>query len=384
MIIPIGTDVRPRRAPLGNYLLVGLNIGIFMLTDFVLDPSIKDSFTLNAALPSLSEYLTYQFLHGDLTHLAGNMLFLWVFGNAVCDRMGNWPYILFYLAGGVVAGLTFTSLNQNPMLGASGAIASVTTAFLVLYPRVQILMLFLVFIVFTFQVPAMLLIVIKIILWDNIVAPALDRGMMSNVAYSAHLGGYAFGLIAPLLLQAANALPRNQFDLLSLWNRYRRRHGLVNSEPAAGYPRARTITVQEVTKPALPPSPTVLLRENVLDRLMENDLPEAARLYERLRQHEPGHVLPRRQQLELANYLYATRRYLPAAAAYESFLVSYAGAPDAPQVRLILGLIYHRYLQDLPKAAETLRRAADQLVQPDQRQLAEQELQDVSQKLEGG
>src|SRR5262245_15796191 len=191
-LIPIGTDVRNRRVPVANIALVAINVLIFLFTDYLggeLGQDWKDRYTLDGARPLLYEYLTYQFLHGDFWHLTGNMLFLWIFGNAVCERMGNVPYLIFYLAGGVFAGVAYAQFADNPILGASGAIAAVTTAFLVLYPRVQITMLFWMFVVFTFQIPAVVLIVFKIILWDNILAPSIarDQGHFSNVAHSAHL-----------------------------------------------------------------------------------------------------------------------------------------------------------------------------------------------------
>ena len=76
------------------------------------------------------QFFTYQFLHADVGHLFGNLLFLWVFGNSVNGKMGNWPYLLFYLAGGVCAAWGWAALNPGPLhlVGASGAIAAVTTA----------------------------------------------------------------------------------------------------------------------------------------------------------------------------------------------------------------------------------------------------------------
>jgi membrane associated rhomboid family serine protease len=105
-LIPIGTEFRTRRPPVANWVLIGLNVVIFLFTDFLggqAGAQLKAYYALDAARPALAQYLTYQFLHGDVWHLAGNMLFLWIFGNAVCDRMGGAGYVLFYLAGGVIA-----------------------------------------------------------------------------------------------------------------------------------------------------------------------------------------------------------------------------------------------------------------------------------------
>lgn len=376
MIIPIGTDVRLRRRPVGNWVLVGLNVLVFLveqqggagLVHAALPP-------LCGAAPSLNEYLTYQFRHGDFWHLAGNMLFLWIFGNAVCDRMGSVNYILFYLAGGVFAGMVFAYGNNNSLLGASGAIAAVTTAFLVLYPRVHITMLVWLFWLIPLQLPAMIVIVLKMILWDNVIAPRFDTGMVSNVAFSAHLGGYSFGVVVAMLLLAVRALPRNQFDMLALLSRWRRRSGLP-AFPVGPAP-LRRVDIRELESRPLDPiplSPAERLREDILDRVSEHDLNEAARLYVELRRTDADVVLPRNQQLEIANHFAQSNQQAMAVEAYEAFLEAYPTAADAFQIRLLAGLVCRRYLADNRRAAEHLRSAASGLTIESQRQLALAEL----------
>src|SRR5262249_37498599 len=228
MIVPIGTDVRLRRRPVGNIALIVINVLVFVATDGFHSGLVQALLPpLNAGAPSLHEYLTYQFRHGSPTHLIGNMLFLWVFGNPVCDRLGSLAYVVFYLVSVVVAAFVDVNNSGAALIGASGSIAAITTAFLVLYPRVHIALIFFPLVFWVFQIPAMLLIVLKIILWDNVIAPyMLHRGVEEMVAFSAHLGGYAFGFVVSLTLLASRALPRNQFDLLALWNRWARRRGV--------------------------------------------------------------------------------------------------------------------------------------------------------------
>lgn len=384
-ILPIGTEIRLRKPPLGNYLLIAANVLVFLYTD-VLGGSRGEQFknlcTLYSAVPDLGQYLTYQFLHGDFGHLAGNMLFLWIFGNAVCDRMGSLAYVIFYIAGGVFAAVVFSAHNDSGLLGASGAIAAVTTAFLVLFPRVRITMLVWFLVITAVQVPAMIVIVFKIILWDNIVAPMFDTAPIANVAYSAHLGGYAFGFAVGMGLLSMRALPRNQFDLLAVWSRWRRRSGW-----AEGFvPYGRPIRVEEVDSRPLEPleaSPQQKLREEIVDLVRGGDLSTAVELYRELRQLDPQQVLPRQVQLELANYLAQIRRHMEAAAAYEAFLEAYPGTVDEPEIRLLLGLIYSRYLREYRRAAEHLRRAAAELKTPAQQALAEEELRQVEAYLYG-
>jgi len=379
MLIPIGTDVRVHKAPLGNWLLIGLNVLIYLLTSGAGEAwAGRTHFTLNAAIPGLSQYITYQFLHADIGHLLGNMLFLWIFGHAVCARMGSAAYILFYLAGGVFAGVVFTSYNSNPLLGASGAIAAVTTAFLVLFPRVHVTMLLWIFFYLTtFQIPAMIMIVFKIILWDNIIAPAFAHGMESSVAFSAHLGGYVFGFAVAMLMLAVRALPRNQFDMLALWSRWRRRQGLGSPIGLSGTRMARPVVVEEMDSRPLEPlklTPVERLRGDILDRLAERQTDEAAELYLQLTELDDSQVLPRPQQLEIANHLAQTQRPRPAVHAYQSFLGAYPTAVDAPQVRLLAGLIYRRYLGEFEQAAAHLRTALEGLTLESQRALASEEL----------
>ncbi len=386
-IIPIGTEVQTRRPPLANWGLIAANVIVFGLTDWLggsHGAQLKMFYALDGARPVLHEYVTYQFLHGDGWHLLGNMLFLWIFGNAVCDRMGGLGYILFYLAGGVLAGVAFTHTAENPLVGASGAIAAVTTAFLALYPRVHVTMLVPIFLPFTFQIPAMIVIVFKIILWDNVLAPSIDQGTAANVAYSAHLGGYAFGFVTALGLLAVRALPRNQFDLMALWNRWQRRHGLVGPTPAPV--TARPITVEEVDSRPLASvtlTPVEQLREEIADRFEARDVGAAVASFLRLLELDAQQVLPRAQQIELANYLAQTRRYREAAAAYEAFIAAYPGAADLPQVRLFLGLIYNRYLGQYERAATQLRAALEALQPDTQRALAEDELRQAETRLLG-
>ncbi|MCH7870787.1 MAG: rhomboid family intramembrane serine protease [Planctomycetes bacterium] len=381
MIIPIGTDIRTRKRPAANMALIFANVAVYLLTDVfggAAGQAIKDHNMLYATCPVLYQYITYQFLHGDLLHLAGNMLFLWIFGNAVCDKMGNVCYTLFYLAGGVFSGIMFSVVSNNPIIGASGAIAAVTTGFLVLFPRSRVNMLLIFVFITTFELPSMILITVKIILWDNILAPRLTgAGAVDTVAYSAHLGGYFFGFAAAILMLVTRALPRNQFDVLALLSRWRRRTGFAMSPEAETPYAARPITAEQLDSQPLhaaPAGPAERLKSEILDRIAEKDLPEAARLYMKLTETSERALLSRQAQLDVANQLASMRRHEQAAAAYELFLSAYPTSSDADQVRLLLGLIYNRHLRRHDQAIKHLQRAKLGLGQESQRLLAESEL----------
>ena len=375
MLIPFRTDSPIRRTPYVNLGLLAANVLVFMLGS--LSPEFhrfeNRHLVLDAAWPQLYQFFTYQFLHakGTIWHLAGNMWFLWIFGNSVNAKMGHLPYLLLYLAGGVCAGAGFAVGNTNPLLGASGSIAAVTTAYLVLFPRSNIAIFYWFFFFGTFWLPSMIMIVVKIILWDNVLAPSLAQGG-SAVAYSAHLAGYTFGFAAALFLLLIRAVPRDQFDLLALVKRWRQRRGFAEAmrdpslQARARYGRvARTEPVK--ARPVEDPvrqaarARTAELRAEISRALNLQDRTQAADLYEQLLVQDPDQVLPRQAQLDVANQLYTLHRTPQAAAAYERFLKHYPTAPEAEHVRLLLGIIYARDLQHYETAEQYLRDSLDKL-----------------------
>jgi membrane associated rhomboid family serine protease len=152
--------------------------------------------------PWWATVFTSMFLHGGILHIAFNMLFLWIFGNNVEDSMGRPRFIAFYLLGGVVAAYTqalLTASSTVPAIGASGAIAGVLGGYLLLFPRARVLTVVLIILFVTIiEVPAAILLVIWFVLQF---LPALGQVTTTaaggeGVAYWAHVGGFAFGLVA--------------------------------------------------------------------------------------------------------------------------------------------------------------------------------------------
>jgi membrane associated rhomboid family serine protease len=144
--------------------------------------------------------LSSMFLHGGWVHLGGNMLFLWIFGNNVEDRLGRVRYLLFYLLAGAAATATYVGLQPHstvPLIGASGAIAGVMGAYLVWYPNTPILTWVLVFVG---EIRARWLLLFWFVS-QFFVDP--DQG----VAWGAHVGGFAFGVVAALLLRGRRRQP---------------------------------------------------------------------------------------------------------------------------------------------------------------------------------
>jgi membrane associated rhomboid family serine protease len=145
--------------------------------------------------------LTSMFMHGGILHLGGNMLFLWIFGNNVEDRMGRGRFILFYVLAGLTAVYAQSLLDTSatvPTIGASGAIAGVLGAYALLYPRARVVTLVLIIFFFTvIEVPALLLLGIWFVLqalpaFGQLATP--DIAGEGGVAYFAHVGGFVFGL----------------------------------------------------------------------------------------------------------------------------------------------------------------------------------------------
>lgn len=376
MIIPIRTESAIRRTPITNYVLIGVELLAFLLlNERVSGPSgvqLRDHHLgFDSSDPSIYQFVTYQFLHADPKHLFGNMLFLWVFGNSVNAKMGNVPYLLFYLSGGVFAAWGYALVNpvHFELVGASGAIAAVTAAYVALFPRSHVTVLVWFFIIHFFEVPAMLLIGLKIIVWDNLIAPGM--GGDTNVAYYAHLAGYLFGFLAVLLLLLIRALPRDQFDILALWKQWNRRR-----EMAAAMTHAASLGT--VGRAPVDPHQRTLeerrlddlseIRGRIGEALERRDLSRAADLYERLMALDPRQCLSELYQFDVAREFYRTGRFSQAAAAFERLVECYPQSREMNDVRLLLGIIYARDLGQLELADKHLAQTMETL-QDDARRL---------------
>jgi len=201
-LIPLGdASRRPRGAAFATLLVILVNVYVFFL-----ELSGGERFVRAwSAIPVRITHgnhsitlLTSMFLHASWMHIIGNMIFLWAFGPAMEDVMGHARYVIFYLAGGVTAMMAqiLAAPNSNiSCLGASGAIAAVMGAFIVTFPRdrIRTLLWFLIFFRVTY-IPAVVLIGFWILtqIWN---VGAVTDAQSGGVAYMAHVGGFAFGLI---------------------------------------------------------------------------------------------------------------------------------------------------------------------------------------------
>jgi membrane associated rhomboid family serine protease len=212
-VFPLYDENPTRITPYFTYGLIGMNVVVFLHEVSLSNTQLEQFFQLYAVVPQQlttnwsSEWTTLftsQFLHGGWWHLISNMIYLWVFGNNIEDRLGHLKYLFFYLTCGALAALCqwFIGINSIiPSLGASGAISGVLGAYLIWFPSARITtLIFLGFFITTINVPA--LVIIGIFFIQNLISGFASLQTAANmsvetggVAYWAHLGGFIVGMI---------------------------------------------------------------------------------------------------------------------------------------------------------------------------------------------
>jgi membrane associated rhomboid family serine protease len=326
------------------------------------------------------QFLTYAFLHDDIWHILGNMFFLYLFGRNVNDKLGNFGYTAFYLSAAVFSALghALADLSSiSPLLGASGAVAAVTGAYLVLFPQTLITVIYFFFFIGAIEVPALYFILLKMIVFDNII-----NRTAGHIAYGAHLAGYTYGIGLILLLLAAGLVGGSNFDLWAMvkrWNRRRRYRDAVSGgyDPFSGSSVRRSVDAHEVSGKARDPeeeSQIRDLRQEISRWIAQRNLAAAADSYIQLQRIDREQILPRQHLLDVANQLASEHRHAEAAEAYEQFLTHYGSYEHSEQVELMLGILYARYLRQPDKAVGHLQHAADRLSDPGQSKMCREEL----------
>ena len=387
--IPFGTDRPQRRFPWMNIALIAANVIVYGLSHVMLQQPGRNPeamaggvsrgwipYMLTPADPHLYQFITYQFLHEGLAHIGFNMLFLYVFGNNLNEKLGHLGYLAFYLAGGVFAGCGQMLVSNNPTLGASGSISAVTGLFLVLLPRIHIRLFVWLFIYMdVWEIPSMYFILFKI---AQDMFEAVTGG--SNVAYMAHISGAAAGILIGILLLLTKLVQRDHYDMLAMLNRFRRRQE-YRSVVAKGYnPYNPIVGVRErgVKANVMPNTDPKIdsLRAEIARLLRVHDTAGATQRYLELRGVDPTQVLPAQDQVDVASQLMATRQYAPAAAAYEDYLRVYptAGVGQQDQITLMLGLIYAHYQPNPARARELFQKVLPNLHNPREKEMAQAEL----------
>jgi membrane associated rhomboid family serine protease len=203
-MIPIKDTQPSYSTPVVTILLIVANVLVF-LHEFwlqLVDPYSFNHFmaeySLRPAYFHIQNVVTSMFLHGGWMHLGGNMLFLWVFGDNVEDILGHAKYLVFYLLGGMAASFAQVLMNPGstiPMVGASGAIACVMGAYLVKFPHAKVVMLTWFIFIFTFDVPAWLMLVYWFALQLFGGYGSLAESAQGGTAFFAHVGGFVAGIV---------------------------------------------------------------------------------------------------------------------------------------------------------------------------------------------
>jgi membrane associated rhomboid family serine protease len=231
-MLPIGDDNRDReRWPIVTAAFVAVNIAVFLyqisldasspyaLVEFIhrwavipREFQVGEDLPPTISVPYWSTLVTSMFLHGGWGHLLGNMLYLWIFGDNVEDRLGRVAFVVFYVTTGIVGSLAQIAIDPGsriPTIGASGAISGVLGAYLMMFPRKEVRVLFLYFIV---RVPAVVVIGLWAVMqfmsgFGSLGARTTETG---GVAYMAHIGGFVAGVVGALIWRAVAGAQRRR------------------------------------------------------------------------------------------------------------------------------------------------------------------------------
>ncbi|HZR66685.1 MAG TPA: rhomboid family intramembrane serine protease [Terriglobales bacterium] len=221
-MFPIRDDQPRYSAPVINYFIIALNVLVYIFFEVPVQLQGQRAFDVlvlhfglipqhfTRALTGTSHYtipgtlltiFTSMFLHGDLLHILGNLWFLWIFGDNIEDYLGHFPYLIFYLLCGIAAALTDIAIDpssQLPTIGASGAIAGVMGAYILLYPRAKVLTLVVLIVFFTFWwIPAWIFLGYWFLIqfFATSVMASRTYHQTGGIAFAAHVGGFVVGLI---------------------------------------------------------------------------------------------------------------------------------------------------------------------------------------------
>jgi membrane associated rhomboid family serine protease len=221
-VIPIADDNPARTVPIVTWAIIAACVAVYLwerslgsqtgaaltVLGFIPASLLGGQFIPPAGyvgVPPIATIFTSMFLHGGLLHLGGNMLYLWIFGNNVEDAMGHLRYALFYFLCGIAAALTLAFIgphSHTPMVGASGAISGVLAAYVLLYPRSRVTVIVPLGIIFyPMAVSAMWVVGFWFVL--QLASALLTDPSQPGVAFWAHVGGFAAGVVLTPLFKSA-------------------------------------------------------------------------------------------------------------------------------------------------------------------------------------
>ena len=351
-MIPLGTDRITRKTPT-TITIVVLNIVIFLLISLGLNAQSTATASKAAEIeqfgvfyPGLQMVLThpwtlvtYAFLHdpSGLSHVAFNMLFLWIFGRAVEDRLGSVWFAIFYISGAIVAALGEWFISPAPMIGASGAVAAATGAFAALCPRSRVRVLFFFTII---EIPGIVLVLIFVGLdLFGQLGQSVSSTSRGGIAYSAHLFGYAFGMLTMLALLGSGILKRTEFDLFFIMKQMKRRCEMRAAVNQSRSPWVNDISTLSVATPQATPE---ALRAGIPMRRQLSDSDAKRELHD-------------------AGTRWSRGEFSAAANAWERFAQRFPSHPDSDGALLLAAVTYARKLNDPTRARELAQRLVDRV-----------------------
>lgn len=385
MLIPLTTD-RPRhRSAALVYGLIAVNTVIFLVGIGMqsADPArfgqLVDQYAVSSHGFRWYQLISSAFLHSGWLHLIFNMIMLAALGPNVEDKLGHLGFAALYFAGAAASGAAHIVFSDHPAIGASGAIAAVTGAYLVLFPKTKIICFMVFYIIGRVALPAWWFIGFNI---------AMDLfsgfGRDTGVAHAAHLGGYAFGMIVAMTLLWTRVLTREPYDLFTVLRQWQRRKAISS----AARQFERQIDRQVGAERTVSPEQKALYeaRANIARLVASGRLDAAADAYrvfvDEFGVTQRGTALSRDQQLKLAEYLIQSGDRATAAKAFEAFGNAYPSDREAPPSLLMAGLLLVKNLGRASEAGPLLERALPRLT-GDERTLAQQLISEIGPKPTG-
>jgi len=379
VLIPLGTDRPNKRSAIVTPILIGTNIGVFVMMAILANanPELANRINYFGAISRdhfhLWQPISSTFLHAGFMHIFGNMIFLIAFGPSVEDRLGRIGFILFYLAGGTVSGFAHIALSLHPAIGASGAIAAVAGAFLVLFPNTRIKCFVFFFVIGIFMIPAWWLIGLFIAL--DLIAQVFSSSQ--DIAHMAHLGGYAFGIMIAFSLIVTGIIPKEPYDMFSILKHKKRRADFKAAHNI--HARAGVYTPDKETNPHA--KEIADRRAQISTLVSQGNLELAADQYLEMLNAFPVHskamTLHRDAQYQIANHLYQTGSRQAAADAFARLLEAYPTDPERNIITVLLARIRANDLADPIGAIELLEELSTKSLDHQTQQLVDAELASI-------
>lgn len=381
MLIPLGSDRPNERKAVVTHAIIAINIGVFVAlallakTDPELAGRITDAGAISRDHFRIWQPVTSTYLHGGFMHIFGNMIFLLVFAPPVEDRFGRIGFVVFYTLGGAASGLAHIALEHAPAIGASGAVAAVAGAFLVMFPKTHIRAFVFFIFIGIFMIPSWWLIGMFIVL--DLFSQVFSSG--NGIANLAHLGGYAFGISIALGLIITGLIPRQPYDLFSIAKHRHRRRVIAGAGKRFDQSTARVHTDHPHARPSDPDAEDIAQRRARIGTLLATDQAgEGADAYLAMVKAYGGKPLPltmnRDAQYQIANTLYQRGEHIAAAEAFTRLLDAYPGDPERHIIAVLIARTRAHDQHDPAGAVEMLEALADRAHDDETTALVEREL----------